>query len=248
MAEATLPPNFVRDPHAGAHLAAQFGAGAGNAEALIEANDLAHGPELTAANDLPIDLDRTADLDYADVAEAAGLDESQIRDAAVRGPYVTYVAVYGDRLGKGVFHFDKKSGELTPVDDGADPRRARIAAQVQAAGIVREAEAKAAKLIADAQAEAAKVQAKAVTESNEAQAQPAEEDEAEAESTEATDPDDTPDADEAPGGADAGDDDDARAKAEAARAAAVGAQAEAARQVSGDAAKSTPSRSRARSK
>lgn len=157
---------FQRDPNAGAHLAAQFGSGAGTAEQVIEANSLRFSNELVAANSLPVDAEASKEVDRGQLASAAGVEEGDILDVAVRGNYVTYV--YSDSTGRVHKNVVQRDGDsLSAVDESSDPRRARIAAQAQAARQVQEARSEAEKIIAEAQEKAAKMVAEAAQKSQE---------------------------------------------------------------------------------
>jgi hypothetical protein len=161
------PTNFERDPGAGASLAASFGSGSGNAEQLIELNQLRYSEALLTANQLPLDVEATAELDRSAVASAAGLDdEKAVLDYAVRGDFCTFVALAPDgRTYKAVLEF--ADGSLSDVDPSQDPQRARVAAQVQAAREVIEAQDEAAKIIAEAQQKANELVAQAAQQGQE---------------------------------------------------------------------------------
>lgn len=97
---------------AASELADQFGEGAGNADNLIAARRDLYEGDLAKANLAERDEEATAKLDFNEVARKAKTD---IKDAAVRGDFVTYV--YTDEDGrdqKGVLSRDKiDSAEAT---------------------------------------------------------------------------------------------------------------------------------------
>lgn len=167
------------DPSAAAELADRYGDGAGNAEALIEANAARFSQELVAAQLLAIDYEASEELDLEKVGKAADLsDGAVVRSAAVRhgqddasGGYVTLVYEANGRLGKAalVRDGDKLENPSAEVRSSADVHRAALHADVtarqRAAEAIAEAEAQAAqakeKALAEAQKEIEKAQADA---------------------------------------------------------------------------------------
>lgn len=141
------------DPSLASSLADRFGAGAGNAEQLIQANRLAQSQGLTAATLSPRDDEATAELDRDKVEKQVG---ATVLDCAVRGDYIVVVAE--DANGRAYKDYLNRDG--SQVKESEDPERAALRAQHVAQGKVREAEEKAAQIIADAQEEVAKIQAK----------------------------------------------------------------------------------------
>lgn len=164
------PRYFERDPNAAARLAAQFGAGAGTAEQLIEANSLRYSTELTAAVNQPRDDEATRELARADVASTLGLeDEYAVLDFAVRGRYVTYVAEDpSGRAFKGVL---LRQGDSLEAPEGGDasPQQAVLQARVQGAAQLEEARKEADRILEDAKRQAAQLLAEAAQQNVEAE-------------------------------------------------------------------------------
>jgi len=147
------------DPEAAAELAAAYGDNAGNAELLIEANQVRYSPELTTAQMLERDEDATRELDKAEVAKATDLDEDKVTSYAVRGDYVVYTFVGPDgRTYKDVLTRDGKKLSQPKSDS---PARAALRAQADANAKVREAQAEAEAILAKAREEAGQMVADA---------------------------------------------------------------------------------------
>lgn len=152
------------DPTAAADLANEFGASAGNAEELINANNLRYSEDLTAANMLPLDQKATEKLDSDKIAKTADVDE--VLGYAVRGKYVVYVAESPDgRTYKDVLVRD--GDKLNQPEDDNSPQRAEFRARAEAAQSVREAKAEGEKILAEARQEANETIAKAQQEAEE---------------------------------------------------------------------------------
>lgn len=160
------------DPTAASELADQYGSGAGNAEALIDANALRMSEELRAAQMLTYDPDATNALDLGKVADVAGVDK--VLSAAVRGDYVVFVAEAADgRVFKDVLRRDGEDLEAIEVEDS--PARAQLRAQVEASRAIKSAEAEAERIRAEARAKADEIlgQAQADAEAARAEAEAA---------------------------------------------------------------------------
>lgn len=157
---AKNPPHFVRDPSLASDIADQFGGGAGNAEQLIEANNLRYSEDLTAAQLLAPDADREGDFDLADIASAAGLSEDDLESYSVRGDYVVFAYTASDgRTHKEALRIE--DGKLGASDAKDSPARTQLRAAVAATNQVNDAKAKAEQIVADAEAKAAEIVAKA---------------------------------------------------------------------------------------
>jgi hypothetical protein len=107
------------DPTALQELRDRYGAEAGNAEALIEANRLRFPKPLRKASLTKANPQATEKLDAEKVAKAVGVDEDRILGYEVRGAHVVYVvASESGRPLKGVLDRNLKAIEVE--DDQAD--------------------------------------------------------------------------------------------------------------------------------
>lgn len=148
------------DPTALQRIADEYGANAGNAEKLIEANAARYTRAMREAALLPIDEEATAELDPAKVAKAVGCDAEDIAAFAVRGHYVSVVLDQDGAITKTAVPLDSvEAGEAytAPIETLEDTERVRHEAQAQADTSVQAALAKAQKVLDDAQAKAAKL-------------------------------------------------------------------------------------------
>lgn len=181
---ASTPAHFTRDPSLSAGIADQFGGGAGNAEQLIDANNLRYSTELVAAQMLPGDPERTAEFDHAEVAKIADLEEENLLAFEVHGEYLVYIFEGHDgRTGKDILHID--DGDLVAPERADTPQRAALRASVEAAKAVNDAKGEADKVLADARAEAAKIIADAAAEAEATRVEAAEDAAKQAEKDEA---------------------------------------------------------------
>lgn len=166
---AKNPPHFVRDPSLASDIADQFGGGAGNAEQLIEANNLRYSEVLNAAQLTAPDPDRDEDFDAAAIAKVADIDEKNIVAHAVRGNYLVFAYEAPDgRVHKEALLIE--DDKLVASDEQDSPARAQIRAAVEAANAVQNARSEAEQVIADAEAKAAEIIQKASQEAEEQRA------------------------------------------------------------------------------
>jgi hypothetical protein len=162
------PSPVTKDPDAARELQERYGV-TGNAEALVRANALRFDAALRASQNLPRDKEATEKLSASKVASLATVEEDQIHDYSVRGPYL--VVAYEDSSGRVQKRAVRYEGDPSDEETAEVKDREVLHAEVRLAQAQREARADADEVVAKAKAEAdqkaADISAKAAQEAQE---------------------------------------------------------------------------------